>query len=356
MAIFEGINPCIVTTPNANCVITIGTGKTTVARYMSTLLYDLGLLPTKTFVESSAADFIGEHVGHTAPKTRAQFEKGLGGVLFIDHAHQLKEGGYATEAINELVRLLQKHVGKIIVILAGPSEEIEALMAKSHGLDGSFFKEVNFQKLAASDCLALLKQMLRENGIGSSFFNDPMDERRFLNQFDILSSLTYWRNANDVRSLSEWMVTDVLTSFAPSGQASNGLNLSVEQANFYFHKMFEMKSSMQFGDLNIGTGSFRQSESSQMANSFHMVEEKPQVYVNSQDVHTATDVETEVNQEEVVQCAYDEQWDKVKSLQQTLQMIGKCVAGFDWVREGSGYRCKGGSHYVSDSQIQSQSL
>lgn len=229
-------------------LIVLGTGKTTVARYMSTLLHDLGVLSTnKIFIECSAADFIGEHVGHTAPKTRSQFMKGLGGVLYIDDAHQLMEGGYATEAINELVRLLQKHSEKIVIILAGPYHEIEALMSKAHGISGSVFKEIIFENLSASECLTLLKRLLGENGIGSSIFSDQI-VKCFVNQFEILCSMNHWRNANDVRSLSDWMVTDVLTNNIPGGQAGNGLNLSVERANFFFQKMFQMKSAMQMND------------------------------------------------------------------------------------------------------------
>ncbi|EHK21099.1 uncharacterized protein TRIVIDRAFT_112807, partial [Trichoderma virens Gv29-8] len=183
-----------------------GTGKTTVAQYMSTLLYDLGLVATKTFVECSASDFIGEHVGQTAPKTRAQFEKGLGGVLFVDHAHQLNQGGYGTEAINEFVRLLQKHSGKIVVILAGPSDEIESLMAKAHGLDISFFKEITFQRLTAQECMVLLRRILSQNRISDCFSNSQAVQQIFINQFEILSNLSHWRNASDVKSLSQWMM------------------------------------------------------------------------------------------------------------------------------------------------------
>jgi hypothetical protein len=321
---------------------------------MGTLLHDLGVLSTsKTFVECSAADFIGEHVGHTAPKTRAQFEKGLGGVLFVDQAHQLMEGGYATEAINEFVRLLQKHSEKIVVILAGPYQEIEKLMAKAHGLDGSFFKEVIFEKPTAMECLTLLKRVLRENGVNGSFFSDQIVEKCFVNQFEILSSMTHWRNANDVRSLSEWMVTDVLTQIPLGAQTGNELHLSIQQANFYFQKMFQTKSAMQISDDNNIMETFRQTDSAQMANSYHMAENKPQACFTAQAMQTTRDVEPATIQEEAVYCAYDEQLDKAKSVQQALQSIGQCEAGFDWVREGSGYRCKGGSHYVSDSQVQS---
>ncbi|KAL6887987.1 P-loop containing nucleoside triphosphate hydrolase protein [Trichoderma evansii] len=307
-----------------------GTGKTTVARYMSTLLHDLGILSTdKIFVECSAADFIGEHVGHTAPKTRSQFMKGLGGVLYIDDAHQLMEGGYATEAINELVRLLQKHSENIVMILAGPSHEIEALMAKAHGIGGSVFKELTFEKLTASECLALLKRLLGENGISSSIFNDQI-VNCFVNQFEILCNLNHWRNANDIRSLSDWMVTDVLTNNIPGGQLGNGLHLAVERANFFFQKMFQIKSAMHMNDPNNIMEAFRQTEAAQLSISYHMPENKPQAYFNDQVTCMQTNkAEEPATIKEEAYCAYDEQVNKIKSIQQVLQSIGQCEAGFD---------------------------
>ncbi|KAL7904629.1 P-loop containing nucleoside triphosphate hydrolase protein [Trichoderma velutinum] len=336
-----------------------GTGKTTVARYMGTLLYDLGLIATKTFVECSASDFIGEHVGQTAPKTRAQFEKGLGGVLFIDHAHQLNQGGYGTEAINEFVRLLQKYSGKIVIILAGPSEEMESLMAKAHGLDSSFFKEIIFQKLTPQECMGFLRTILSQNGINDCFSKNQAIQHIFTNQFEILSNLTHWKNASDVKSLSQWMVIDALTNWIPQGQGSTGPSLSITQANLYFQKMFDKKTAMQMSDPNNIVELFRQADSAHMANGFQMSENKcetnSEATFNTQAVHTATDMRVSVDIEKTAHLAYDEQWDKVKSVQQTLKKMGQCEAGFDWVREGSGYRCKGGSHYVTDAQIQSYS-
>jgi hypothetical protein len=34
-----------------------------------------------------------------------------------------------------------------------------------------------------------------------------------------------------------------------------------------------------------------------------------------------------------------------------VQMIGKCCMGFHWIKTGDGYRCAGGSHFVSDAQV-----
>ena len=34
--------------------------------------------------------------------------------------------------------------------------------------------------------------------------------------------------------------------------------------------------------------------------------------------------------------------------QERLQTMGPCPAGFAWFREGNGWRCGGGSHFVYD--------
>ncbi|CAN0427489.1 unnamed protein product, partial [Hapterophycus canaliculatus] len=37
--------------------------------------------------------------------------------------------------------------------------------------------------------------------------------------------------------------------------------------------------------------------------------------------------------------------------QAALRRMGVCPAGFQWFRNASGWRCGGGSHYVSDSAV-----
>lgn len=43
-----------------------------------------------------------------------------------------------------------------------------------------------------------------------------------------------------------------------------------------------------------------------------------------------------------------------EAIMERVAMIGRCPAGYEWRREGSGYYCMGGSHFVSDSMINLQ--
>ncbi|KAG6854526.1 hypothetical protein C0991_005438 [Blastosporella zonata] len=42
---------------------------------------------------------------------------------------------------------------------------------------------------------------------------------------------------------------------------------------------------------------------------------------------------------------------KEERVQQALREMGQCVAGFRWINIGSGYRCAGGSHFVSNAEL-----
>ena len=42
---------------------------------------------------------------------------------------------------------------------------------------------------------------------------------------------------------------------------------------------------------------------------------------------------------------------KHEQAMQKLRRMGVCVAGFQWHKIAGGYRCGGGSHFVSDAQL-----
>jgi hypothetical protein len=49
--------------------------------------------------------------------------------------------------------------------------------------------------------------------------------------------------------------------------------------------------------------------------------------------------------------AEEERRKKEDLAQSRLRQMGVCVAGFRWIKQGGGYRCAGGFHWVDDSQL-----
>ena len=66
-----------------------GTGKTTLGRIMAHLLHRIGIITNAELKEVQRPDLVGEHVGHTGPKTQAVIDNSKSGVLFIDEAQPL---------------------------------------------------------------------------------------------------------------------------------------------------------------------------------------------------------------------------------------------------------------------------
>lgn len=69
-----------------------GTGKTTIARIMAKMLFDLGIIKENKLIEVENKDLIASYIGQTAPKTAEVISKAMGGVLFIDETYSLTQG------------------------------------------------------------------------------------------------------------------------------------------------------------------------------------------------------------------------------------------------------------------------
>jgi len=138
-----------------------GVGKTTVARLMKEVLVDAGMLGLDApFVEVQKSDVVAGFVGQTMQKTKAVVESALGGVLFVDEAYQLAEGGkedYGKEALAELMKALLGN--DPIMIFAGYAEDMKTFIDMNKGLPRRiphqfFFEDMTVQELAA---LAVIK-------------------------------------------------------------------------------------------------------------------------------------------------------------------------------------------------------
>jgi stage V sporulation protein K len=141
-----------------------GTGKTTVARLLGQIYYDIGILTENKVVEASRQDLVGEYIGHTAPKTQKLFEKALGGILFIDEAYSLFKTGndFGKEAIETLLKLMEDNREKIVVIIAGYPNEMDELLLSNPGLKSRFSKFLHFEDYSKDELVDIFDKMVRE--------------------------------------------------------------------------------------------------------------------------------------------------------------------------------------------------
>jgi stage V sporulation protein K len=142
-----------------------GTGKTTVARILSRLFQEMGVLSKGHLVEVERADLVGEYIGHTAQKTRELVKKALGGILFIDEAYSLARGGtkdFGKEAIDCLVKAMEDHKDEFVLILAGYPSEMEYFLSSNPGLPSRFPVQLDFRNYTIQELLQITEIMVED--------------------------------------------------------------------------------------------------------------------------------------------------------------------------------------------------
>lgn len=124
-----------------------GTGKTTVARILAGIYKDLGILKKGQLIETDRSGLVAEYVGQTAVKTNKIIDRAIGGVLFIDEAYTLAQGGdndYGREAIATLLKRMEDDRDRLVVVLAGYTNEIEQFINTNPGLRSRFNRYIHF--------------------------------------------------------------------------------------------------------------------------------------------------------------------------------------------------------------------
>lgn len=147
-----------------------GTGKTTVARLYGELLNDLGLLPSRNFVETDRSGLVAEFIGQTEKKTLEQIEKAEGGVLFIDECYALNDGygnqkGFGEEATDCLVKQMEDRRDRLVVILAGYKEPTLNYMRTNPGLQSRVPMTIEFPDYSTSELLAIAHRIAEARGL-----------------------------------------------------------------------------------------------------------------------------------------------------------------------------------------------
>ncbi|MGN0282183.1 MAG: AAA family ATPase [Prevotella sp.] len=147
-----------------NFVVTgnAGTGKTTLARLMGELLQSMDINPTKNVIEASRAQMVGKYMGETPKLVNRLCDQAMGGVLFIDEAYSLCNGGedpYGHEAIDTLMKRMEDDRGKFVVIVAGYKDRMDAFLMENPGLSSRFTHRMHIDDYNEDELLAIFKKM-----------------------------------------------------------------------------------------------------------------------------------------------------------------------------------------------------
>jgi stage V sporulation protein K len=143
-----------------------GTGKTTVARLIATILKAVGVLSKGHLVEVGRSDLVAEYVGQTAIKTMNKIKEAKGGVLFIDEAYSLVRGSassdFGIEAIDTIVKSMEDERNNLVVILAGYPNEMKSFIDSNPGLQSRFKNHIDFPDYSLDELMDITHLLLKQ--------------------------------------------------------------------------------------------------------------------------------------------------------------------------------------------------
>ena len=178
-----------------------GTGKTSIARKMGEILQAMEILPTCRVIEASRATLVGKYMGETPKIVNNMCDKALGGILFIDEAYTLSDGGnqYGKEAIDTLMKRMEDDRGKFVVIAAGYKDKMEEFLMMNPGLASRFTHKLHIDDYNEDELLAIYKQMAQKE----SYTLSQTAEFKALDTIYkmVVSKDESWGNAREMRNL-----------------------------------------------------------------------------------------------------------------------------------------------------------
>jgi probable Rubsico expression protein CbbX len=149
-----------------------GTGKTTVALRMASILHRLGYIDKGHLVSVTRDDLVGQYVGHTAPKTKDVVKRALGGVLFIDEAYYLhrqeNERDYGQEAVEVLLQVMESERQDLVVVMAGYQDRMEEFFQANPGMGSRVAHHIRFPDYDVDELLDIARLMVDRQGYAMS--------------------------------------------------------------------------------------------------------------------------------------------------------------------------------------------
>jgi len=177
-----------------------GTGKTTVAQRMASILHRLGYVRKGHLVMVTRDDLVGQYIGHTAPKTREVLKRAIGGVLFIDEAYYLyrpeNERDYGQEAIEILLQAMENQRDDVVVILAGYADRMAEFFECNPGFRSRIAHHIDFPDYGANELMCIAERMLERLG----YRLDAPARALFERYLELRMGQPHFANARSVRN------------------------------------------------------------------------------------------------------------------------------------------------------------
>ncbi|POM59888.1 hypothetical protein PHPALM_31319, partial [Phytophthora palmivora] len=367
------------------------------------ILHAMSALGTTKLVETSGLDLTGEYLGQTKEKVTGKLDEAKGGLLFIDEAYELGKGMYGEEAMTTLVAAMTdpSYAGMVIVI-AGYPKDMDVMLNRNAGLKSRFTRFIDFPDWEAEDGLAFLQAKAKKEDIMLSRRTETVLQQIFVE----LKKLEGFGNGRDaVRVWKEVLQCRAQRVFdAPEEVRTIAVKDVVMAGEIILAARRPpdgpiLSQSSLLSDTSMSRTQERQPQTQHLlpeeqepeeVTLDEQLEEKAVLSVEADAVEVDAEEDPDIDEAEKENKVErdpgvsDEDWEELerakeahaahldalkrardqakleeerrraKAIQEKIRRICPCPMGFNWYKCGGGWRCGGGSHFVSDAQLNSQ--
>ena len=180
----------------------------------------MGVLETGQLIEVDRGGLVAGYVGQTAIKTAEKIKEAMGGVLFIDEAYTLAKGGtdFGQEAIDTILKAMEDHRDKFIVIVAGYSVPMQNFLESNPGLKSRFNKNILFDDYTEQELYDIFLSFcgnydMRLNG-------DAQNKVKNYLSWLLQNKPENFANGREMRNLFETTISNQTNRLALSGETT----------------------------------------------------------------------------------------------------------------------------------------
>lgn len=168
-----------------------GTGKTTVARILSKILKELGILNKGHLIKVCRTDLVVNYQGRTAVNTDEIIRESLGGILFVDEAYELfqNDDEYGSEAASIILRRMTDYKNKFVVVFSGITSKMNLLINTNSNILKNFSNIIEFDDYTPRQLLSISYLIANNHGY-------TLDEGALQMLLEIYTQLYESRNEN----------------------------------------------------------------------------------------------------------------------------------------------------------------
>lgn len=227
-----------------------GTGKTTIARYMSRVFKALGVVTHGDEVyECRGLDLKGSFLGQTKDRVNELFENAAGKVVLIDEAYALydpdsnSQDQYGQEAIDALVGCITDPANQdIVLVLAGYPKKMASFLKANPGLSRRFPTTIEFPNYTSGECVEIFKMLARQEHYEMEEQNQNcLATLEML--FETLSQRSDFGNAGEVANL--WNKTKRIIRRRERQNISHSANSKVPDSKITIDDVHELLSEVK---------------------------------------------------------------------------------------------------------------